>query len=95
MIVETALIHVIPGKETEFLAALDNAKAVLTQAKGWKSISVARGIERNSTFMLRLEWETLENHTVDFRQGPLFAKWREIIGPYFEQAPDVEHWTLP
>lgn len=94
MILETAIIHVIPGKESDFLNALEEAKEVLKSAKGWKSISVARGIERDSSFLLRIEWETLANHTVDFREGPLFAEWRRIIGPFFEKAPDVEHWTL-
>jgi heme-degrading monooxygenase HmoA len=94
MILETAFIHVLPGRETEFLTALEEAKEVLKEAKGWKSITVKQGIERPSTFMLQLEWETLENHTVDFREGPLFAKWRSIIGPFFASAPDVEHWTF-
>jgi hypothetical protein len=29
---------------------------------------------------------------VDFRQGPLFAQWRAIVGPYFAQPPVVEHF---
>ncbi len=94
MILETAFIHVLPGRESEFLNALEEAKEVLKEAKGWKSITVKQGIERPSTFMLQLEWETLENHTVDFREGPLFAKWRSIIGPFFASAPDVEHWPF-
>lgn len=89
---ETAFIHVTPGQEDDFLAALEDAKNVLAQAKGWKGITVKRGVERNSTFMLAIEWETLENHTVDFREGPLFPQWRAIIGPFFASAPDVEHW---
>lgn len=92
MIVETALIHVIPGQEEAFLIALEEAKQVLSKAKGWKGIVVRRGIERSNTFLLELEWETLVNHTVDFREGPLFQEWRSIIGPFFSSAPDVEHW---
>lgn len=94
MVLETALIHVTPGRESEFLIALETAKEVLAKAKGWKSIAIKQGIERSSTFMLQIEWETLENHTVDFREGPLFADWRAIIGPFFATAPDVEHWTF-
>jgi hypothetical protein len=43
--------------------------------------------------MLSLEWETLEHHTVGFRGGPLFPEWRSHIGPFFAEAPQVEHWT--
>ena len=94
MILETALIHVVPGQEAEFLNAIEEAKKVLKEAKGWKSISVKQGIERPSTFMLQLEWETLENHTVDFRGSDAFATWRSHVGPFFLQPPVVEHFTL-
>ena len=39
-------------------------------------------------------WETLEDHNVAFRGGPLFAEWRAIVGPFFAKPPAVEHFTL-
>jgi len=39
-------------------------------------------------------WDTLENHTVDFRGSEAFTKWRGHVGPFFLQAPSVEHFTL-
>jgi heme-degrading monooxygenase HmoA len=93
MIIETAFITVPAGQESAFLAALEEGKKVLARAEGFISIQVYRGIERPSTFMLSLEWETLEHHTVGFRGGPLFPEWRSHIGPFFAEAPQVEHWT--
>jgi heme-degrading monooxygenase HmoA len=95
MIIETATISVVPGKEEEFLVALEQAKEVLARAQGWQVIHVHRGIERPSTFMLAIGWETLEDHTVGFRGGDLFPQWRSIIGPFFAEPPQVEHWSLP
>ena len=94
MIMETATIAVVSGREEEFLAALEQAKGVLAQATGWQVIHVHRGIERPSTFMLAIGWETLEDHTEGFRGGELFPQWRALIGPYFAEPPQVEHWTL-
>jgi heme-degrading monooxygenase HmoA len=94
VIVETATISVEPGREDEFLAALEQAKKVLAQAQGWRDIRVHRGIERPSVFLLALTWESLEDHTEGFRGGDLFAQWRALIGPYFAQPPEVEHWTI-
>lgn len=94
MIMETATISVVPGQEEQFLAALEEAKLVLAQAAGWQVIHVHRGIERPSTFLLAIGWETLEDHTVGFRGGELFAAWRAIIGPFFAEPPVVEHWHL-
>lgn len=94
MILETATISVIPGQEEQFLVALERAKEVLAQAAGWREIRVHRGIERPSVFLLAITWETLEDHTVGFREGELFGQWRAIIGPYFAGPPAVEHWDL-
>lgn len=94
MIMETAVMSVVPGREDEFLAALEDAKQVLARAEGWRAIHVHRGIERPSTFLLAIGWDTLEDHTERFRGGELFTQWRAIIGPYFAEPPQVEHWTL-
>jgi len=93
MILEAATIEVVPGREQEFLTALEQAKLVLAQAAGFREIHVHRGVERPSAFLLAITWETLEDHTVGFRGGELFAQWRAIIGPFFAEPPDVEHWT--
>ena len=73
MIIETAHITVMPGRETEFLAALEEGKKVLAQAEGFQHVHVSRGIERSNVILLQLAWNTLENHTVDFRGGELFG----------------------
>jgi heme-degrading monooxygenase HmoA len=94
VILETATISVEPGREEQFLAALEQAKEVLAQAQGWRDIRVHRGIERPSVFQLAISWETLEDHTEGFRGGELFVQWRALIGQYFAEPPQVEHWTI-
>lgn len=94
MIIETATITIIPGREDDFLAALEQAKAILAQAAGWRDIVVHRGIERPSTFLLAIHWETLADHTEGFRGSDLFTQWRATIGPFFAEPPSVEHWTV-
>ncbi|HEX6887774.1 MAG TPA: antibiotic biosynthesis monooxygenase [Candidatus Nanopelagicales bacterium] len=94
MILETATISVTPGREDEFLAAVDGpGRAVLARAAGWQAITIHRGIERPSVFLLAIVWDTLEAHTEGFRGGPLFAEWRGVIGPFFAEPPQVEHWV--
>ena len=67
---------------------------VISQAKGFRGYKVNKGIESPERYVLQIFWDTLENHTVDFRGGPLFPQWRAIVGPYFAQPPVVEHFTL-
>lgn len=95
MVLEHADITIAPGRQAEFDAAIVRGlTTVISQAKGFRGWRVQRGIESAERYVLTIYWETLENHTVDFREGPLFAQWREIVGPYFARPPVVEHFEL-
>jgi len=94
LIMETAQLRIADGREEAFEQALETAKAVLAQAPGFRAIHVHRGIERPDTFLLAIGWDTLEDHTVGFRESPLFAQWRGIISEFFAEPPQVEHWQL-
>jgi heme-degrading monooxygenase HmoA len=95
MILEIADIRITPGKQTDFDTAIQHAAAtVLPKAKGFLGIQVQKCIESPERYVLLIQWETLEDHTVEFRGGPLFAEWRAIIGPFFAGPPSVEHFTL-
>ena len=95
MILELADIRIPPGKQAEFDAAIQRGiDTVASKAKGFRGFKVNRGVESPERYILMIYWDTLENHTVDFRGGPLFAQWRAIVGPFFAAPPVVEHFAL-
>ena len=95
MILELADIRIPTGKQAEFDAAIvRGVTTVISQAKGFLGYSVHKGIETPERYLLQIRWATLENHTVDFRGGPLFPQWRAIVGPYFAVPPQVEHYEI-
>ena len=95
MILEIADIRIPPGKGKEFDAAIKHGvESVISKAKGFRGYKVNRGIESPERYVLMIYWDTLENHTVDFRQGALFPQWRAIVGPFFAVPPSVEHFEL-
>lgn len=95
MIREVADIRIQPGQQAAFEEAIQRALAtVMVQAKGARRWRVDKGIESPERYVLQIDWETLEDHTVGFRQGPLFAQWRAIIGPFFVAPPHVEHFVI-
>ena len=95
MILELADIRIPPGKQAEFDAAIQRGvETVISQAKGFRGYKVNKGVESPERDILMIYWDTLENHTVDFRGGPLFPQWRAIVGPFFAVPPTVEHFTL-
>jgi heme-degrading monooxygenase HmoA len=91
MITEIAQIDVKPGSEQDFEAAVAKAEVIFRRCKGWKSFELHRSIEKPQRYRLHIKWETVENHTVDFRQSDNFAQWRALVGPHFAAAPEVEH----
>ena len=95
MILELADIRIHPGQNASFEAAiLQGASNVIAQAKGFRGYKVNRGIENPERYILQVFWDTLEDHTVGFRQSPAFGQWRAIVGPFFAAAPVVEHFEL-
>ena len=95
MILELADIRIQPGQQAAFEEAIQRGvNTVIARAVGFKGYKVNQGIESPERYILQIFWETLENHTVDFRGGPLFAEWRAIVGPFFASPPVVEHFTL-
>ena len=93
MVLERALITVRPGQEEAFEQAFATARAQVTGSRGFLSGTLSRGVESPSTYLLLIEWETLEDHTEGFRGSPAFTEWRRLLGPSFDGAPDVEHYV--
>lgn len=95
MILEHADIRIDPSRSAAFEEAIQRGlKTVIGQAKGFIGSEVRRSIESPGRYLLLIRWETLENHTVDFRGSDAFAQWRAIVGPFFAQPPVVEHLEL-
>jgi heme-degrading monooxygenase HmoA len=91
MVTEIAQIDVKPGTEKDFEAAVAKARPLFMRAKGGKGFELHKSIEKPSRYRLMAKWDTLENHTVDFRGSEDFTAWRALVGQYFASPPEVEH----
>lgn len=91
MVVEIADFTVRAGSEDAFVAAYREAAPLLRATPGFRSARMTRGIESPRRFVLLVEWESVEAHTVGFRESENFGRWRALVGPYFDGDPRVEH----
>lgn len=91
MFLEIAQIEVKAGMENEFEASVKKAAPLFRRAKGCKGMELQRSVEKPQRYRLFVKWETLENHTVDFRGSPDFQEWRKLVGHCFASPPEVEH----
>jgi heme-degrading monooxygenase HmoA len=93
MVLEVAQFDIVAGQEDGFAAAYREARPLVAQTPGCRSVRMTRGIETPTRFVLLIEWDSVEAHEVNFRQSERFPKWRGLIGPYFASPPHVEHFA--
>ena len=92
MVTEIATLTIRAGTEQEFAAVFAKAIKNISAAKGYRSHSLGRSVETPNRFMLTVQWETLADHMVGFRESPAFQQWRALVGPFFAAPPQVEHF---
>ncbi|HZC07046.1 MAG TPA: antibiotic biosynthesis monooxygenase family protein [Ktedonobacterales bacterium] len=93
MVLEIAQYSVQPEKVEAFRKAmLTEAMPIIRGAEGCRSATLRQQIEHPSVFILQIEWETLEHHTVKFRGGPLFAAYRGKIAGLYVDPIEVNHY---
>jgi heme-degrading monooxygenase HmoA len=92
VIVEIAQITVTPGQEPLFEAGFARGIVWAAGSPGYLAHELRRSVEHPNRYLLRIEWQTLEDHTVRFRGSPAFAEWRAAVGAFFAVPPVVEHF---
>ena len=94
MILEVAILDVVPGRENEFQAAFANAYPIISSMSGYVSHQLQRCIENQNRYILLVNWETLEAHTVGFRGSEQYQEWRKLLHHFYDPFPTVEHYEL-
>lgn len=92
MILEVAILDVIPGREADFESDFAKAERIISSMKGHISHQLKRCLEQPSRYMLLVQWERLEDHTDGFRNSPEYQEWRALLHHYYDPAPQVTHY---
>ncbi|OZC67309.1 antibiotic biosynthesis monooxygenase [Rhodococcus sp. 15-725-2-2b] len=92
MIIEHALLHVIPHRTDDFEAAFADAKSIISSMPGFVNLTLSRGIEQPDVYLLLVEWERLEDHTEGFRKSDRYQDWKTLLHHFYEPFPVVSHF---
>jgi heme-degrading monooxygenase HmoA len=92
VILEHALLDVIPGRDADYQAAFAEAKTIISSMPGFVSLRLERCVESPSRYLLLVQWETLEHHTEGFRGSDAYQQWRSLLHPYYDPFPTVDHY---
>lgn len=94
MILEAAILDVIPGREKEFEETFVKASPIIAGMNGYISHQLQHCIETPSRFLLLVQWDTLESHTMGFRGSPEYQEWKKLLHPFYDPFPVVQHYEL-
>lgn len=92
MILEGAMLQVREGMEFEFERSFRKASYIISTMKGYISHELNRCIEAKGKYLLLVKWESLEDHTIGFRQSPEYQEWKSLLHHFYEPFPTVEHF---
>ncbi|MBC7399520.1 MAG: antibiotic biosynthesis monooxygenase [Mucilaginibacter sp.] len=92
MILEVAILNIIPGKEPQFEKDFAIAGQYISAIKGYIKHSLSKCIEQPNKYILLVEWDTLEDHTIGFRQSTEYQEWKKLLHHYYDPFPVVEHY---
>ena len=92
MILEAVMLQVKEGMEAEYEEAYRGASEIISSMKGYKSHELQRCMEVEGKYLLLVQWETLEDHTIGFRQSNEYQEWKEKLHNFYDPFPTVEHF---
>jgi quinol monooxygenase YgiN len=94
MVTELAEFDVKPGHEAAFEAAVSQGARFYLNSKGCIGLRLHRSLEQPTRYRLIVQWETLEDHMIEFRNSDAFVQWRRIASPHFAGTPRIEHLVV-
>jgi heme-degrading monooxygenase HmoA len=92
-VLEVARLDVKPGQEADFERAFAQARSIPAGTPGFVDLELRRCVEQPNRYLLLIHWATIEDHTVGFRQGPDYPRWRALLHHFYDPFPEVEHYT--
>jgi heme-degrading monooxygenase HmoA len=92
MILEVAILNVKVVETAAFEAAFAQAQTIIAGMGGYVSHALHKCLETPNQYILLVRWQTLEDHTVGFRQSAEYQQWRALLHHFYDPFPTVKHY---
>ncbi len=93
MVLEVAILIVIAGEEKNFETDFKLAGKYISSIEGYIGHTLKRCLEQQNKYILLVDWQTLESHTIGFLQSPQYPEWKNLLHHYYDPFPSVEHYN--
>ena len=94
MITELAILFVKDGEQDNFQLDFAKAGQFISSIKGYLGHSLQKCLEHSNKYVLLVNWETIEDHTIGFRQSAVYQQWKSLLHHYYDPFPVVEHYEM-
>lgn len=89
---EVAILDIKPGLNADFESAFNQAQDIISSINGYRSHELQKCIEHPQRYILLVRWQTLEAHTIGFRESPQYQQWKALLHHFYDPFPEVEHY---
>lgn len=94
MVLEVATLNIRAGQCAEFERSFAEAQSIISSMNGYVSHQLQRCVEDGNKYLLLVQWNRLEDHTIGFRKSPEYQRWRELLHHFYDPFPVVEHFAV-
>ena len=92
MVLEVAVLSLKKGFARDFEAAFAEAAFIIARQDGYIWHELKKCVEKNDQYLLLVQWKSLEDHTIGFRESEDYLQWKSLLHHFYEPFPIVEHY---
>ncbi len=92
MILEVAILDIKQGEDRNFEIAFSQAQKIISNMEGYISHQLKKCIEKPNRYILLVNWQSVENHTIGFRESKQYQEWKSLLHHFYDPFPEVEHY---
>jgi heme-degrading monooxygenase HmoA len=94
MILEVATLNVRTGSAGAFETAFQRAQTIIASMPGYVWHELHQCVETKDKYLLLVQWQRLEDHTIGFRQSAEYQEWKRLLHHFYDPFPVVEHYEV-
>ena len=92
MVVEYIRYKITADRADAFVLAYEHAAASLRASPVCFGYELTRCAEAPESFILRIVWQSVEDHLKGFRASPEFRPFLEAVKPYLQDIEEMQHY---
>ena len=92
MVIEYIRYRIDAARSDVFERSYAEGGRSLTVSPHCLAYEVGRGVEDPESYIVRIEWDSVEGHEQGFRKSPEFGDFFAAVKPFFDDIQEMRHY---